>query len=1495
MPPKAAPETNSVLDYTYAFFSGLTKAVANIGGMVAHPLDTVVYPVASVLADAFTIAMATDLAVIKHAKSLSPEDVSDALGDPSDYLAAVKRMEQRSQSGLSAVDYILNEATGPQRLEATTELCATAMLPGTAVRCLKNIMHNIKVFDSIKAPPAYRTLDISDTSAVHLPVKYYTAQDIRRMNLLEDQTVNLMYVMLENGKTLITDHEIGGALKKRHGYSADYKHGDLADNNPVICAGHVSIQRRGNVTEIVYADNNSGHFCPAPDKKTVKKLFVDADFPEIGRHPDRLNIYGEELFNSTAVRGHRFQPGLLRGGLHYGAASTGLAAQLRPIFEDLEDKIGDESVGFLARCHRTIFSTAWGGELSEVSENQKKTLVNNTVSRLNNTLREIISGIEPEPNFFDSEPYLKMIFIDNPRRLSPQKQLDAYIKKLATTEASENKTAYQQLAQEGLPRVQEKIEELTRITTETAEPEMPSGTKKNISRSEKAAQLKQAKDNHCAMDNIQTVGDCAYAAAIVADVMGSDKAGPLMNVAMGAGIFHGAYASLAASGVAMGPAGLAAAGVILVGQGIYGLLRSKSSPAQSASPFLDRLNHLTNMIAGLSTQITRWGQYSAYRFDDLKALSITQHVETISLLQKIVFDHTLSVSDLKRLVNAQSEETIENIRALTVLVKSSILQQRAQLSLSIKNQIALLEEFHFLQVQLDLRAEHAAQLAMEHPETLNKTLMTHARALHQATIKECYGSSSLTGLDLNMDLNASNQDLAPILARLKPDDRKPENTPVRAAYHVNALLKYFKQKAEQPNTALVKARATCFLELLQTYQKAHGNEIPAEILLHLKEVMAYLGKSNEFIEKLPLKTFFEKIVTDLKVENTNIDEAFKKKKTDYFDKIREKNKEAQRDRFAHMMSLYHLCGLPDLTFLEQTCTISTSKMTCFKQPDFWIEASDWVAQYMQEIEAPVPLLGLEPPYHNEWGHITLVDNVIKSMISPWHHSIGGGYWFNDPALEYSVSYKGQTKEMIKRAIVPSWGSKATKAQIESLSTVDVDQAAERKAWTKKKETLATEHRVAVVQYQKDFNIAADSLALGPRVITPEAGSGLSLNLYFTQTMLDTHIPYRAFIAEWEGYGEIILTYNAQFTEETENEKELSFELKVCFLPKNEVTPIVLCTASYKARKISPIYKRVEEVVALLWHGMKLYISDKVDLSCHAFQHVNPVWVRSEYDNLYKHLIVNKAFKKDAGTALKQLIKKEQTKRQQAFIDSVTLSLENTQNPLTVSLLKYEIIQNICINMAALWSEEQLMPVTEVMKKISFTRAQLLAHLKAEQDKDTDDLKIYRQSVKQELLEENWAGRLLETCTTQSSEVAEQMTPFSTLEALDAKFEYLLGELNEMLETLTPKPVEELEERRPPALTFALEQTFGRQSQKIDELAQQNTQLLTEMSELKQMIRSLMSKEVKEVELACSSTGQPALLLSNLEEAVKPKISKAPLSIAAQRRERKKRHKEFLGM
>jgi len=288
--PPALPE--KVIKCSYGIATGVGKSVTGFAHMVAHPLDTLVYPVSGLVYDASIIIAANYESPLFSGSEDQRRDFNllrnYANSKSQVYMDSHKRMMERYQN---AEKFCKDFANG--EIETLSQVVTSIYLPGSIIKGVSSI-RNLKTL-GVANPPKFHT-DIGTENI--MPIANYKSYNIKDIRGIKDWDV-LQYVITEDKRLIITPTTATKPFHRGKPLEPDTMltnvilHSDIAGAKPVYAAGEFLV-KDGKITKL---NNQSGHYHPGgPDMgKLIEKVFTDNGYVEIpGIYADCGYIFGEK-------------------------------------------------------------------------------------------------------------------------------------------------------------------------------------------------------------------------------------------------------------------------------------------------------------------------------------------------------------------------------------------------------------------------------------------------------------------------------------------------------------------------------------------------------------------------------------------------------------------------------------------------------------------------------------------------------------------------------------------------------------------------------------------------------------------------------------------------------------------------------------------------------------------------------------------------------------------------------------------------------------------------------------------------------------------------------------------------------------------------------------------------------------------------------------------------------------------------------------------------
>lgn len=279
--------SDNVLNCALAVAKGVGKSVTGFAHMVAHPLDTLVYPVSSLVYDASIISAAHHNQLQNGAQLLFHDfnDLRSVINqNPQLYLDARNRMETRVQYAKDSFHNFTN-ANIEQQVEVISHTIFSFYLPGAMIRGFQTI-RNLERF-GVSNPPLFHTNIGNELVMPYSNFRKYTMEDIRSVKNWEI----MQYVVTKDNQLVITPTTAIQPFNRTPGsvgiewVGDQIFHSDMARLKPVYAAGDLVV-RDGKIIKI---DNKSGHYHPGGNHmgNLIEKVLADNGFPEsVGKYSD---------------------------------------------------------------------------------------------------------------------------------------------------------------------------------------------------------------------------------------------------------------------------------------------------------------------------------------------------------------------------------------------------------------------------------------------------------------------------------------------------------------------------------------------------------------------------------------------------------------------------------------------------------------------------------------------------------------------------------------------------------------------------------------------------------------------------------------------------------------------------------------------------------------------------------------------------------------------------------------------------------------------------------------------------------------------------------------------------------------------------------------------------------------------------------------------------------------------------------------------------------
>jgi len=252
-----------------AVIHGFANSISNLCHVIANPLETVVYPLSSLVFDASVIAS-------KNLESVPEFDMLHHIvkSSPNLYNDANDRMTNRFKAMSESVKGF-KTANMHEKIKLLSEASGDIFVPGTFIKGIKHL-NNYKKFGTFKPPDKFANCQTHDIVNPLPDVKLYSFDEIRKV-----VASKFVYVYTESQELLMATPAYSQGLTRGkfpdQWLSYSIKHPELAKLQKIYGGGEFTVERG----QIVSINNKSGHYVPrGVDPVVIEKAFIDSGFVE---------------------------------------------------------------------------------------------------------------------------------------------------------------------------------------------------------------------------------------------------------------------------------------------------------------------------------------------------------------------------------------------------------------------------------------------------------------------------------------------------------------------------------------------------------------------------------------------------------------------------------------------------------------------------------------------------------------------------------------------------------------------------------------------------------------------------------------------------------------------------------------------------------------------------------------------------------------------------------------------------------------------------------------------------------------------------------------------------------------------------------------------------------------------------------------------------------------------------------------------------------------
>jgi len=338
---------DKVVDYIEAVFSVMLGSVDNLVGVIAHPLDNLVYPMSSLMYDATIVASGMlDSAGRPFCMGSSAIGVRTWLKEnPGEYEAAWRRIDARARNINDEIARC-RDGDGPTRVEVAGKYVADYLTFGFVFKTASNIASNISNFGSFTAPKSLQAIAGEVKPALY--DKWINAIQIHDlpgsfspkhfMYMIDDSLKVWIMPRLE----VLSEIEHIRYLQSKTGVKHVFASGELLTENGKIF--HINNLKMPGVSGSIY-----------PYKNLVEKAFKQGTYDAFGV---KLNFdISSSIFGEAPAMGRAMPFGFSHGAAAVGVADSATRQYRRNMYDEIARQAFDDFNPF-----DLIFSKANAGD-----------------------------------------------------------------------------------------------------------------------------------------------------------------------------------------------------------------------------------------------------------------------------------------------------------------------------------------------------------------------------------------------------------------------------------------------------------------------------------------------------------------------------------------------------------------------------------------------------------------------------------------------------------------------------------------------------------------------------------------------------------------------------------------------------------------------------------------------------------------------------------------------------------------------------------------------------------------------------------------------------------------------------------------------------------------------------------------------------------------------------------------------------------------------------
>ena len=266
---------NQIFDYATGLLKGIDQGLANLGDLIQHPIDNMIYPISLLAFDAAVI-----IAINSGAESFSDtpearEFANNLKQDMTTYQGCLKRMEDRMNGIYTSSNELVN-SSGPKIVEKSAEFLTTLFTPGAVLKGVKAVINTKSL--GVANPPKFNPQPPMPNpgSDLYAIIKKVSLDDVRNGKYHSNKFV---YIITADKELVLADTTINNPLTVGQTYVFEGSFSTKLDKSlgrisEVYAAG--SVETIGG--RIQYIDNIFPH---ASSTDMLKHVFKAGGFDEV--------------------------------------------------------------------------------------------------------------------------------------------------------------------------------------------------------------------------------------------------------------------------------------------------------------------------------------------------------------------------------------------------------------------------------------------------------------------------------------------------------------------------------------------------------------------------------------------------------------------------------------------------------------------------------------------------------------------------------------------------------------------------------------------------------------------------------------------------------------------------------------------------------------------------------------------------------------------------------------------------------------------------------------------------------------------------------------------------------------------------------------------------------------------------------------------------------------------------------------------------------------